>query len=108
MDEPSDRKSGRKTMAQVIEPGNKMPLGKSPSPNSTTAREDMIIDKTRTLAFPSDAILNLENFEHKGDRPAGFQNSVADMEMLCGKDLQESYRAGFPMSAANTDKVNDR
>jgi hypothetical protein len=68
----------------------------------------MIIDKTRTLAFPSDAVISMENFEHKGDRPAGHQNSVADMEMLSGKELQESYRAGFPMSAANTDKVNDR
>jgi hypothetical protein len=95
-------------MATLVEPGNKMPLGKSPSPNSTPAREDTIIDKTRTLAFPSDAILSHENFEHKGDRPAGTQNSVADMEMLSGKELQESYRAGFPMSAANTDKVTDR
>ncbi len=95
-------------MAKLVEPGNAMPLGKSPSPNSTLSREDSIIDKTRGLAFPSDAILSHENFEHKGDRPAGTQNSVADMEMLCGKELQESYRAGFPMSAAHVDKVSDR
>jgi hypothetical protein len=92
----------------LIEPGNKKPLGGSPSPNSSPSREDMIIDKTRTLAFPDAPILNLENFEHKGDRSAGFQNSVADMENLCGKELQESYRAGFPQSANYTDKVKDR
>lgn len=95
-------------MAQDVQPGNKMPLGRSPSPNSSNSREDTIIDKTRSLAFPSGGVLNLENFEHKGDRPAGFQNSVADMEMLSGKELQESYRAGFPKSAEYTDKVNDR
>ena len=91
----------------LVEPGNKKVFG-TPSPNSSKSREDMIIDKTKTLAFPSGEILNLENFEHKGDRPAGTQNSIADMENLSGKELQESYRAGFPESAANTDKVADR
>jgi hypothetical protein len=95
-------------MAKLIEPGNAMPLGKSPSPNSSISREDMIIEKTKSLSFPSGAILSHENFEHKGDRPAGFQNSVADMENLCGKELQESYRAGFPESAKYFDKVSDR
>ena len=95
-------------MTTTVQPGNAMPLGRSPSPNSSTSREDMIIDKTRKLSFPDGAILPMENFEHKGDRPAGHQNSVADMEMLSGKELQESYRAGFSQSAEYTDKVNDR
>lgn len=95
-------------MASLVQPGNKMPLGQSPSPNSSKSREDMIIDKTRTLSFPGSAILPLENFEHKGDKPAGWQNSVADMSMLAGKELQESYRAGFPESAEYVDKVADR
>jgi hypothetical protein len=30
------------------------------------------------------------------------------MEMLSGKELQESYRAGFSESAKMMDKVNDR
>ena len=94
-------------MATTVEPGNKKVFG-TPTPNSSKSREDMIIDKTRTLSFPDAPILNLENFEHKGDRSAGFQNSVADMENLCGKELQESYRAGFPQSANYTDKVKDR
>lgn len=94
-------------MATLVEPGNKKVFG-SPSPNSTRSREDEIIDKTKALAFPGDAIISHENFEHKGDRPAGSQNSVADMENLSGKELQASYRAGFPMSAANHDKITDR
>ena len=95
-------------MAKLVEPGNAMPLGKSPSPNYSISREDMIVDKTRTLAFPTGEILSHENFEHKGDKPAGWQNSVADMETLCGKELQESYRSGFPESAKYSDKVSDR
>lgn len=95
-------------MASLVQPGNKMPLGRSPSPNSSHSREDEIIDKTRALAFPSGPIISHENFEHKGDRPAGHMNSVADMETLSGKELQESYRAGFPESAAHVQKVNDR
>ncbi len=95
-------------MATTVEPGNKMPLGKGPSANSSSSREDTIIDKTRKLAFPGGGVLNLENFEHKGDRPAGSQNSVANMETLSGKVLQESYRSGFSESAEYTDKVADR
>jgi hypothetical protein len=95
-------------MATLVEPGNKMPLGKSPSPNSTLSRENEIIEKTKRLAFPTGAVISHENFEHKGDRPAGHQNSVADMETLSGKELQESYRAGFPESAEFVDKVIDR
>lgn len=95
-------------MAKTVQPGNAMPLGRSPSPNSSISREDMIVEKTKSLSFPSGAILSHENFEHKGDRPAGHQNSIADMEMLSGKELQESYRAGFSQSAEYTDKVNDR
>jgi hypothetical protein len=91
----------------LVEPGNKKILG-TPTPNSNKGREEMIIDKTKELAFPSGEILDHENFEHKGDKPAGWQNSVADMEDLCGKVLQESYRAGFPMSAKFNDKVADR
>lgn len=91
------------------EPGNKMPLGGSPNGNSSPSREDAIISKTRSQAFPSeDSQINLENFEHKGDRSAGFQNSLADMQSLTGKELQESYRAGLPKSAAAHDKVTDR
>jgi hypothetical protein len=95
-------------MAKLIEPGNAMPLGRGPSPNSTTSRENEIIEKTKALAFDMGPVISLENFEHKGDRPAGFQNSVADMEMLCGKELQESYRAGFSESAKYNQKVSDR
>jgi hypothetical protein len=95
-------------MAELVQPGNKMPLGEDPSPNSSSSREDAILEKSKSLAFPSGACLPLENFEHKGDRPAGHQNSIADMTHLSGKELQESYRAGLPMSAANHDKVTDR
>lgn len=90
-------------MAKLVEPGNAMPLGRSPSPNTTRAREAEIIDKTRTLAFPSGPVLNLENFG-----TVGAYNTVAAMETECGKDLQESYRAQFPESARYTEKVNDR
>lgn len=90
-----------------VEPGNKKVFG-TPSPNSSSSREDAIIEKTKALAFDTGPVISLENFEHKGDRPAGHQNSVADMENLSGKELQASYRAGFPKSAEYTDKVNDR
>jgi hypothetical protein len=90
------------------EPGNKKVFG-TPSPNSTPSREDSIIARTKTQAFPSeDSQISLENFEHKGDKPAGTQNSVADMQNLTGKDLNESYRAGLSKSAQYTDKVSDR
>jgi hypothetical protein len=86
----------------LIEPGNKKVFG-TPAPNSTRGREDTIIDKTRTLAFPEGAILNLENFGTKGA-----YNTIAAMENECGKELQESYRSQFPESAKYTDKVADR
>lgn len=90
------------------EPGNKEVFG-SPSPNSSPSREDSIISRTQSQAFPSEeSQVSLENFEHKGDKPAGTQNSVAAMQNLTGKDLQESYRAGLPKSAQYTDKVADR
>jgi hypothetical protein len=95
-------------MATLVEPGNKKPLGGSPSPNSSNSREDEIIEKTKSLAFDKGPVISHENFEHKGDRSAGFQNSVADMENLSGKELQASYRSGFPESARMTDKVTDR
>lgn len=89
------------------EPGNKEVFG-TPSPNSTPSREDSIIARTKAQAFPGEAQISLENFEHYGDKSAGFQNSVADMQNLTGKDLQESYRAGLGKSASATDKVSDR
>jgi len=96
-------------MATPYQSGNKMPLGGSPTPNSSGSREDSIISRTQRQAFPSeDSQISLENFEHKGDRPAGFENSLADMATLTGKELQESYRAGLPSSAQFTDKVTDR
>jgi hypothetical protein len=89
------------------EPGNKEVFG-TPSGQSSPSREDSIISRTQAQAFPSGSQISLENFEHKGDKPAGFQNSLADMQNLTGKDLQESYRSGLSTSAANTDKVTDR
>ena len=96
-------------MATPYQSGNKMPLGSSPSPNSSPSREDSIISRTQSQAFPgSGGEISLENFEHKGDKSAGTQNSLADMCTLTGKVLQESYRAGLPMSAQYHDKVTDR
>jgi hypothetical protein len=90
------------------EPGNKEVFG-TPSPQSSPSREDSIIARTKAQAFPAeDSQISLENFEHKGDKPAGTQNSVADMQNLTGKDLNESYRAGLSKSATNTDRVSDR
>jgi|SRR5271166_2916977 len=96
-------------MASNYEPGNKMPLGGSPSPTSSESREDGIISKTKALAFPSGAILSLENFESAGGG-AGM-NSVAKMEKLTGKELQESYRVGAVNArdmSSYTEKVSDR
>lgn len=90
-----------------VEGGNKNIFGDT-GDVSSRSRENTIIDKTKTLAFPDGAILSLENFEHKGDRPAGTQQQVNDMVSLSGKELQESYRAGFPKSQTYTDKVTDR
>jgi hypothetical protein len=89
------------------EPGNKNIFGQVP-PIASGSRCDAIIDKTKTLAFPSGAVLSLENFEHYGDRPAGWMNSIGDMQELNGKALQESYRSGLSESAQYTDKVTDR
>lgn len=89
------------------EPGNKEVFG-TPSPQSSPSREDSIISRTKEQAFPGGSQISLENFEHKGDKSAGFQNSVADMQNLDGKTLQESYRAGLGSSASATDKVTDR
>lgn len=89
-------------MARTIEPGNAKVLGTA-APNSSHAREAEIISKTRELAFPSEPILNLENFGMVGTR-----NSVEAMCDESGKDLQESYRAPFSESAKYTQKVNDR
>ena len=87
----------------LIQPGNKTPLGKSVTPNSSKSREDEIISKTKALSFPDGPILSLENFGETGTR-----NSVAAMQEECGKTLQESYRSQFPESAKFTDKVADR
>lgn len=90
-------------MAKLVEPGNAMPLGRSPSPNTTRGQVDEIISKTRTLAFPEGAVLSLENFG-----TMGAHNTIAAMETECGKELQESYRSQFPESAKYTQKVSDR
>jgi hypothetical protein len=94
-------------MDKNTEPGNKNLFG-SPSQPSSRGRENAIIDKTKNLAFPDGAVLSLENFEHYGDRPAGWQNSIAEMQGLNGKELQESYRSGLSQSATYHDKVTDR
>lgn len=94
-------------MSKNVLPNGPNVFGK-PTPNSSASRVDMVIDKTKKLAFPDAPVLVLENFEHKGDKPEGFQNSVADMQALSGKDLQESYRAGLPQSAEYYEKVSDR
>ena len=90
-----------------VEGGNKNVFG-STGPVSSRGREDTIIDKTKTLAFPSGAVLVLENFEHYGDKAAGSEQQINDMVSLTGKELQESYRVGLSQSAAYTDKVTDR
>ena len=89
------------------EPGNKNIFGSVP-PIASTSRCDMIIDKTKTLAFPSGPVLSLENFESYGGGGAGFMNSIGDMQDLNGKTLQESYRIGLSESAQYHDKVTDR
>lgn len=94
--------------APGVEGGNEMPAGTNTSGNSSGGREDGIISRTKTLAFPMGGVLPLENFEHKGDKPSGWQNSLAEMANLSGKALQESYRSGLSMSAEYHDKVADR
>jgi hypothetical protein len=94
-------------MAETVEAGNRNIFG-STSPQASGSRVDMVVDKTRALAFPSGPIISLENFEHKGDKPAGWMNTVNEMVGLTGKDLQESYRAGLSESAQYTERVADR
>jgi hypothetical protein len=93
-----------------VEGGNKNVFGNTGAVSSRS-REDTIIDKTKTLAFPDGAVLMLENFEHGGDMPAGSEQQINDMVSLTGKELQESYRVGTHnqrgMSSYN-DKVMDR
>ncbi len=93
--------------AANVEGGNKNIFG-STGAISSRSREDAIIDKTKTLSFPSSGVLSLENFEHYGDKAAGSEQQVNDMVALTGKELQESYRAGLSQSTAYTDKVTDR
>lgn len=95
-------------MATLYEPGNAMPLGPGGAGNSTNALEDEIINKTKEMAFPTESVISLENFEHFGTMPAGTQQTMKDMDTLTGKLLQESYRAGHPMSEKMTQKVSDR
>jgi len=94
-------------MAQLVEPGNVNIFGSQP-PQASNSRVDTVIDKTKTLAFPSGPVISLENFEHYGDRPAGSINTINDMVGLTGKELQESYRSGLSESAMYTEKVADR
>lgn len=88
----------------TVEPGNVNVFG-SPTPASSQSREDMIVEKTKSTMFPSGPVISLENFETKG---GGVRNSIAEMQSLTGKDLQESYRIGLPESANYHDKVSDR
>jgi len=90
-------------MARTVQPGNAMPLGRAVTHNTSRDRENEIISKTKTLAFPEGEILNLENFGMRGE-----YNTVEKMCEESGKDLQESYRAQFSESAKYTDKVSDR
>jgi hypothetical protein len=92
-------------MAQLVEPGNVNIFGSQP-PQASTSREDAIIEKTKTLAFPMGPVISLENFETYGGG-AGM-NTINAMVDLTGKELQESYRIGFPESAMYTEKVADR
>ena len=91
-------------MATLVEPGNANIFG-SPTPPGSESRCDAIISKTKALAFPMGPVLSLENFETHG---GGVMNSIAEMQNLSGKDLQESYRIGLPESAMYHEKVNDR
>jgi hypothetical protein len=78
------------------------------TPIASTSRVNMIIDKTKTLAFPTGPVLTLENFESYGGGGQGYMNSIEAMRTETGKDLQESYRIGLSESASYTDKVADR
>lgn len=91
-------------MATLVEPGNSNVFG-SPSVPGTPSRAEEIINKTKAMAFPSGPVISLENFETHG---GGVMNSIAEMENLSGKQLQESYRIGLSESAAMHEKVSDR
>ena len=94
-----------------VEGGNKEVFGTQTAPNSSVSRENALLAKTKALAFPDSAVLSLENFEHGGDKPAGWENTVSEMAGLSGKELQESYRAGSVNQrgmSSYTDKVTDR
>jgi hypothetical protein len=95
--------------AVLYHDGNKMPLGGSSAPaGGGPSVENEIIEKTKSVAFPTEAQISLENFDHCGDMPAGTQQSLNDMAQLAGKTLQESYRVGHPESQRMTQKVSDR
>ena len=94
-------------MAEMVEPGNKNIFG-STTMQASKDRCEMIIDKTKMLAFPEGPILSLENFESHGGGGMGHMNSVNDMVMESGKSIQESYRVGLSESQMYTEKVNDR
>ena len=96
-------------MATLYEPGNTEVFGNSKTPaGGGPSVEDGIISATKDMAFPSGEVISLENFEHYGDKAAGTQQSLNDMAMLTGKELQESYLAGHPMAAKMRQKVSDR
>jgi hypothetical protein len=95
-------------MATPVEPGNKTPLGSGGGENTPKAKVDAMVEKTKALAFGDEPVLELENFDHLGDRPAGTIQAFSDMQDLSGKELQESYRAGLSKSAEYTSKVSDR
>lgn len=80
----------------------------STTPIASQSRLDMIISKTKTLAFPSGPVLSLENFESYGGGGQGYMNSIEAMRTETGKSLQESYRIGLSESAQYHDKVADR
>jgi hypothetical protein len=94
-------------MAQLFNPGNKMPLGQTNAPAGGGV-QDEIISKTKDMAFPSGPVISLENFDHYGPAAAGTEQSFADMNMLTGKELQESYRVGLSDSQRMVQKVTDR
>ena len=96
-------------MAQLVEPGNKEVFGNSSTPaGGGPSVENEIISKTKEQAFPDGEQISLENFEHYGDKAAGTQQTLNDMVMLSGKELQESYLAGHPKAMALRQKVSDR
>jgi hypothetical protein len=90
----------------LYHPGNKTPLGDGGSSPAGGGVQDEIIGKTKDMAFPSGPVISLENFDSHGGGPK--EQSLNDMAMLSGKELQESYREGFGDSQRMTQKVSDR